>query len=365
MTDYTNFEPEEFAKDAYFIQWVCHAEIQAEEFWQNWLETFPYKKEDVAKARQMVLLITNTEDIPKLSGEEILALRNSIFERINEKDTSHYTIFSLKRWIYIAASIIGIVVVLGWSGNRSQKQSFIASVLAPSESKVLIENTEENNKMVNLPDGSTVLLAKHSSISYSDSLSGSIREIYLEGEGFFEVAKMRHRPFFVHAGGIVTKVLGTSFKVSALPTSNQVKVLVKTGKVAVFKDSETELAQKIKNTKLDGLVLNPSEEIVYHKENEVFKRVQQATVPKIVSEESIEIMEFEYEEVALSKIFLEIEKAYNVDIVYDSTLMGECPVTASIIDEPFLSKLSLITKAVRSQYQIIGNTVFITGQGCK
>jgi hypothetical protein len=75
------------------------------------------------------------------------------------------------------------------------------------ESFVETTNPNKRNKMVVLPDGSTVILQKGSKLKYFDSYNSQNREVYLSGEAFFEVVKNPKKPFLVFTKDIVTKVL--------------------------------------------------------------------------------------------------------------------------------------------------------------
>jgi len=79
---------------------------------------------------------------------------------------------------------------------------------------------------VSLPDGTQVWLNASSTLRFPYTFSGSSREVYLEGEGYFNVAKNAAKPFIVHAGATSVKVLGTSFNVNAYEASRPVTSLV-------------------------------------------------------------------------------------------------------------------------------------------
>ena len=89
---------------------------------------------------------------------------------------------------------------------------------------------------VALTDGSVVYLAPSSSIEVSD-YGDQVRNIHLEGEAFFEVAK--GSPFTVHTDGGTVSVLGTSFEVDATALSLDVRCA--TGKVSVSRGRDSVL----------------------------------------------------------------------------------------------------------------------------
>ncbi|MBS0028883.1 FecR family protein [Chitinophaga sp. 22321] len=86
---------------------------------------------------------------------------------------------------------------------------------------------------VQLEDGTVVLLNAGSRLVYPASFKENKREVYLEGEAFFDIAPNAQSPFFVYASGIETEVLGTSFNISAYPDDAQQSLVLATGSVRV------------------------------------------------------------------------------------------------------------------------------------
>ena len=85
-----------------------------------------------------------------------------------------------------------------------------------------------------LPDGSTVVLNSGSVLKYPLSYGKKERNVYLVGEGYFEVAKNAACPFVVKTRDLSVKVLGTSFNVRAYDEDHTVFVTLTEGKVQVF-----------------------------------------------------------------------------------------------------------------------------------
>jgi len=83
-----------------------------------------------------------------------------------------------------------------------------------------------------LPDSSRLWLNAVSSLRYAKDFHQQ-RELYLEGEAYFEVTANKAHPFTVHAGGLTTTVLGTGFDIRSFATESQNAVTVIRGKVEV------------------------------------------------------------------------------------------------------------------------------------
>ncbi|RZJ76603.1 MAG: FecR family protein [Flavobacterium sp.] len=92
---------------------------------------------------------------------------------------------------------------------------------------------------VSLPDGTDVWLNSASSLEYPTSFSGNERRVELSGEGYFEVKKNSHKPFFVHSGDFTVKVLGTHFNIAAYQDEFVKKITLLEGSVLVQNEKES------------------------------------------------------------------------------------------------------------------------------
>jgi transmembrane sensor len=97
-----------------------------------------------------------------------------------------------------------------------------------------IETPRGGKYQVNLPDGTKVWLNSASSLRYPTHFKGNRRDVSLTGEGFFEVAKNKSRPFYVSANGTIIEVLGTHFNVMAYTEEKAVATTLLEGSVKVI-----------------------------------------------------------------------------------------------------------------------------------
>ncbi|KAA0992201.1 FecR family protein [Dyadobacter aurulentus] len=365
MSEYLEYEPEDFASDDFFIHWVKSTDIAAETFWQNWLETYPFKRQDVEAARQLVLLTQNLPQ-PQVSESELSHLKASIFNKIDAAEPK-----PARLWVHIpawvaAASITGLLLLAGWlliNRNHISDERYPSLVAKAAEKYDLIEvkNLTRAVRLINLPDGSSVILKKGSMLSYPQEFEKNSREVYLTGEGFFEITRNPEKPFYVHANQITTKVLGTSFNVRAYPDQQQVLVSVTTGRVSVYKAGSEE-SRTVKATRsLKGLVLSANQKALYAGNRIVLMSGQ----PELAQIPPGEEMSFEYEEKPAGEIFADLEKTYGITIVYDPTVIGNCPVTASLTGEPLNEKLKLLCKAIHAGYEYVNGEIVVSGKGCE
>lgn len=153
-------------------------------------------------------------------------------------------------YLKVAASVLlvgGIGLLFWYKRNLSAVPEVNASAYiktGPGKMKKLI-----------LPDSTEIWLNVASTLHYHrDFNHGRQRAVFLDqGEAFFKVKHNPDRPFIVQAGGISTRVLGTSFNIQSYREMEEIRVTVLTGKVQV----------NSKEALLGFLV--PGQQIVYNK----------------------------------------------------------------------------------------------------
>ena len=97
--------------------------------------------------------------------------------------------------------------------------------------------TQEIVKADTLSDGSIITLNKHSLLRYPERFRGKQRQVWLtKGEAFFSIARDKTKPFFIHTGLTVIKVVGTSFNVKN--KNGEIEVIVETGIVQVSENGK-------------------------------------------------------------------------------------------------------------------------------
>ncbi|MBO0360552.1 FecR family protein [Hymenobacter sp. BT186] len=368
--DYLHFSAEEFAQDEHFVRWVLTPDAATEAFWQQWLTTYPFQRDEVELARHMLLALHQLPQV-RLTTDEKQDLKQRIFTEIEAQQLPALPVTQQRRrglWYWGAAAALVFALLGGWQlwqTRQAGAASYESLLAAAQQVQALKEvtNTSATLHLVNLPDGSSVLLRPHSRLAFPAQFTGRNRTVYLKGDAFFEVAKNPERPFFVTTAHVVTKVLGTSFEVQAQPEAPNVVVTVKTGRVSVY-PRESEQAQLATQTrKLEGFVLAPNQQATYRLKDQKLLRslvpqpALQPGTPRAVA--------FDYVDTPIRKVFADIEQAYNVDIVYDEATLSNCPITASLNDEPLFEKLNLLCKAVRANYEVLDTQIVVTGSGCQ
>jgi ferric-dicitrate binding protein FerR (iron transport regulator) len=152
---------------------------------------------------------------------------------------------------------------------------------------------------VTLPDGSRVWLNSASSLKYPASFSGQERRVELTGEGYFEVAADKSRPFFVALNNMQVQVLGTDFNVMAYEDEEAVRTSLVSGSVCIISGEET-------------VTVKPGQQASRLKEN---GRVV-LSVPNMEEVLGWRNGQMSFSSAALPAIMRQISRWYDVDIKY-------------------------------------------------
>jgi transmembrane sensor len=213
------------------------------------------------------------------------------------------------RWLQYAASLFLIFsVALGWYMTRSSNETI-------GEQITWISKTTHRGQKLKLllPDSSVVFLNASSKISFPKHfIAGKNREIRLEGEAFFEVKHDKSRPFIVHSGSFQTRVLGTSFNISAYITEKTFSVGVRTGKVGV---------SALQGGKQQHLsLLTPGNRLVYQLNSKQYKIDQQKATDYSGWTEN----RFIFKNEMLATIISSLERSYNINFEVKDKKMLTC-----------------------------------------
>ena len=92
--------------------------------------------------------------------------------------------------------------------------------------------TAAQRMVVRLQDGTQVTIAPRSRVRYTTDY-GTHRDLYLDGEAYFQVAPDSRHPLRVHTAQSVTEDLGTAFVVRAYADQVATEVVVAEGRVAL------------------------------------------------------------------------------------------------------------------------------------
>lgn len=150
------------------------------------------------------------------------------------------------------------------TGNQIKVDSTLLSYLPVNKRSDVLQDIIYNKLSVpkggeyriELEDGTKVWINSASRLRYPVVFSGDFREVYLEGEAYFEVQRDVDRPFIVHSGEQKVTVLGTSFGISCYASEANDYTTLVSGKVKV----DFERGKQ-------SFMLEPGMQVAYNKES--------------------------------------------------------------------------------------------------
>ena len=200
-----------------------------------------------------------------------------------------------------------------------------------------------------LSDGTQVTLNSGTSLKYPvQFLKTKNRQVFLDGEAFFSVAKDTENPFIVNTHELNVRVLGTKFNLSSYPEDQFVNTTLLEGSVAVYNKQDTFDSSK-------ASLLEPGYKAEWNKYNR-----------QIVVEEADIAMHTDWlngkiilRHVPFKNIVKKLERHYNVDIVNNNPELDEEIFTASFDVESIDQVFKTFNLTYEMKYKINDRKIII------
>lgn len=243
-----------------------------------------------------------------------------------------------QRPVWIAAACLVLVIfttVLLWQSRPD--------VVPVSVVQKFTERAE--HKFLLLSDSTQVWLNASSTINYPEKFDDKKREVYLNGEAYFDVKHADKIPFVIHTGDVTTVVLGTAFNVKAYQGQQNIIVSVKRGKVQVLKQD------KVVSTLVKG------QEVKINR-----KDLQQPT-DKVIENNTAGSWQYGYlvyEDENLGDIISDMERVYNTEIIIMKGQLKNLSVTTAFNRDIGAEKaLEILCKLTDTKLEIKNNQYLI------
>lgn len=399
---YIGYSVEELLENQEFV--ILVNKIRTKEEWDQFLQSNISAKDNIIRARKIIQLFKTHEG--KLSEEKKFNLWKNI-SVYNKKPSKKFIIFQINPFLKIAASIL-IVIALGstayWglnrngetyefsestgmeqdSGNPFLRLSNGATVNLRDENSEIVVLKNQDAILVNndsvvantpvkslninhialnevtvpfgkkttliLTDGTKVWLNAGSHFAFPQSFSGKNREVFLEGEAYFEVTKNKKHPFIVSTQKIDVEVLGTKFNLSAYQSDNFCETVLLEGAVKVQDKG------KLFNDKLE---LKPNQKATYYSDK---KELIRAEAPDAEMQISWINGWYQFSNQNLISVLDKLERYYNIRFINDQSLKSKAlPISGKLDLKDSLNQVMLtLSEVAKINYQITDNEIIIT-----
>ncbi|GEM_PF-952126 len=223
--------------------------------------------------------------------------------------------------IQVDSGVVGLVYEKdGVQIFKDEKGEIVYSGIAHTGEKpvfLTVNTPKGGTSKVKLADGTLIGLNAASSVRYPVIFSDTLREVFVEGEAFFEVAHDRSKPFKVHSNKQTVEVLGTSFNIVSQP--NYAKTTLLEGSVKLIIGDKNYL-------------LKPGEEATVTET----VQIKQAKVAESIAWKN---EEFVFDNSTLYETLQEIENWYNVKMVFADRNVENVKLSGSVSRRVKLSAL--------------------------
>ena len=265
-------------------------------------------------------------------------MKNNLLNRINaEEDFMRSVRVNRKREFLHAFSLAASILVVAMSvvflilGDRQIH-----------EYEVVAERGQKSS--VTLPDGSHVWLNSASRITYTSDFNKKNRNITLEGEAYFDVAKNKKIPFVVNASEMSITAVGTEFNVRNYSDEDEVCTTLVEGKVIA-----STLGCDISLTYGQEAVLNRnSGEMSFAVVSDLNHMVPWRSNEMLLDGESLD---------NLSRI---LSRMYNVDVYFENDSIKTYTYTGLIRNNSLQNVLELVSNTSPVAYGIYDDKIVFT-----
>ncbi len=264
----------------------------------------------------------------------------------------------------VLALVAGLAVLVQLYGDRT-----------PAPALVVFQNKTAQPLRQTLPDGSLVWLSSHAELTLAQEFNGAERTVFLKGEAFFKVAKNPAKPFAVHTGAVVARVLGTSFNVKTSATGRRVEVSVTEGKVSVQEASPgTDPAhwQAAQNPAAAGdgkrdVILLANQKVVFNGEpGRTGERggFEKAALPAEEIPPAWMERALVFNNATVGEVIAELNGRFGAGIAPENESLNHCTVKVDLSGRNLDDALRILCQLVNAEYHQAGDKIILTGEGC-
>lgn len=234
------------------------------------------------------------------------------------------------------ARVVGLaaVLILAVGIGAYARNSDVTDPGLPAE----ITTGDGESSTARLPDGSVVRLAERSRLVLTGGASK--REVWLEGTGYFAIAKREGSTFTVNSARGSATVLGTRFEMRA--SDDRLRVVVVEGKVAVHRgDDRVEVSAGEMTT------------LAEHTPASIVKVERPRRLVGWMGRSML------FQDSPFGSVMREIEEQFGVRVVLADSALSSHLVSASFSDQPVEQVLSVVCQVVNAKCGIRNGVITV------
>ena len=306
------------------------------------IEVNTWMKESEENARQLF----HMEEIYHLGKfnqyadrQQMARAEKQLYKKLDEEKRKQNKILRMHRWMKYAAMIAVILVIGGGSGywlyQNGNNQHMMVAVANEGIVKEII-----------LPDGTKVWLNNSATLKYPREFSEKARNVYLDGEAYFEVTKNRHKPFTVQSDAMRVRVLGTTFNFKCDKNYRIAEVTLIEGEI------------EVKGNKEEGqIILAPGQRAELNKNNGRLTVKQVDAKMDAVWHDNL----IPFQKADIFTISKALERFYDIKIILSPDMRADKTYSGVLKKKSTIeSVLKSLQNSISIDYKIVGNNIFIS-----
>jgi len=300
-----------------------------------------------------------SHDFWKVAAVFIFVLASSIFTyQLHTKDSLE-EIAATKTVVNDQEALI--ILSDGSTHKLSEKDSLIE--YSANGGEIIVKNDKQEERLENLnnsktetinqiivpfgrrhsiilSDGTRVQLNSGSRLVFPAEFSDKNREVYLKGEGYFEVFKNPNKPFIVKTDFVDIKVLGTVFNISAYEDEQIASTVLVEGKVVV--------SQKSKLFGLTEKNLSPGQGCFYSSATKT-SDIRNVNLYDYISwKDGI----FIFKDKALINVVSRLEKYYHKKILIEGVILPNTLISGKLVLSDNIDEvIQYLAKTMEARYE--------------
>ncbi|UCH14027.1 MAG: DUF4974 domain-containing protein [Bacteroidales bacterium] len=221
-------------------------------YWKKFVNDNKEIRNEFDKAVSLYKVLTNhkkvkfPDKLKQESADRLMSLISACDKELFRKN--RYSMVNIFKLVASIAILVGLSWLLGSKLNvfNSSGKNLYHEIVVPSGEK----------SQVYLSDGTKIWLNSESKLRYPAGYNKSERDVFLEGEGYFDISKQKGSHFTVYTQDIKVEALGTIFNIKSYPGDQTIETTLVEGSVKV---------EHSKKNKFAHIILKPNERFVYRK----------------------------------------------------------------------------------------------------
>lgn len=250
---------------------------------------------------------------------------------------------------YVKYNEDGTEIKLDDNSSNIEKQVIQNEVTEKGKNNQLIVPNGHQAHLT-LSDGTKVWLNAGSKLIFPSIFETEKREVFVDGEAFFDVTKNPAKPFVVVTKGLNIQVFGTSFNVMAYPDEEIIETVLVSGKVQLERN-DFSLFKKEK------VMLHPGQ-YAGLKKNGLKLVVKDVDIESFISWKQ---GWYKLDKLPLSEVVIKLERYYNIKVIIKDKELESFKITGKLdLNTNINQVMDNLAEAVKISYKIEQNTILIS-----